>query len=489
MNNIPAQLFIDNRWSDTTDREPVINPANEAVIGEAPVGSAAQVDEAIAAARNAFDKGPWPNLGAPERVAVLGRMLDYFVERRGEIVDLIVREAGAIQMLAGPMQFDLPMKHARTLLQDALKIEPKLSPIELTPAMDGTKTMGTSVTTPIPRGVVSAITPYNYPFFLNLGKVMHALVMGNTCILKPSPFTPFQALVFGQAAEVAGLPAGVLNIVTGDIKAGEQLTTDKRVDMVTFTGSDKVGSAIMAQAAPTLKKLHLELGGKSALIVRQDANQAEALMAALMGFTIHCGQGCALTTRILVHNDIRKGFVEQLAAMANGVKIGDPADPSVQMGPLIREQARQRVESYVQIGLDEGGTLVAGGKRPDGFDKGFFHQATLFDNVDNRSRLAQEEVFGPIGVVIGFDSDDEAVAIANDSDYGLGGGIYSGDVGRAYEMALQIRTGTLSINGGSGTMLSSAPFGGIKRSGIGREYGVESLLEFTDARNISFHGG
>jgi acyl-CoA reductase-like NAD-dependent aldehyde dehydrogenase len=307
-------------------------------------------------------------------------------------------------------------------------------------------------------------------------------------VLKPSPYTPIEALILGEIAEEVGLPNGVLNIVTGDIEAGQLLTTDKRVDLISFTGSDKVGSMIQAQAAPTLKRCLMELGGKSALIVRADADIQQAAMAGLGGFTVHCGQGCALLTRHLVHNSVRAQYVETLKAMLAHVKIGNPADPTVNYGPLIREVARTRTENYVEIARSEGATLVAGGKRPAGLDKGFYYEPTLFDGVSNASRIAQEEVFGPIGAVIGFDDDDEAIDMANDSDFGLSGGIYSANVGLAYEMALRMRTGGVSINGGSGRMSSHAPFGGIKRSGYGREYGEDGLNEFTYIKTVGFHG-
>ncbi|MDG1904342.1 MAG: aldehyde dehydrogenase family protein [Arenicella sp.] len=491
LSNISSPLYINAEWCTpkSGEFEDIINPATEEAIGQAAVGGLDDIEHAIASSKDAYDQGTWPRMSIAERVTVLWKFHDHLAARKAELIDLIVQETGTTKMLAEFMQFELPMKHTRALLNDALKIEPKFAPLELTPSMDGRKILGTSVTTHVPCGVVAAITAYNFPLFLNLSKVFHALIMGNTCILKPSPYTPLLALVLGQAADAAGLPAGVLNIVTANKEASEVLTTDPRIAMVSFTGSDLVGSAIMAQAAPTLKKLHFELGGKSALIIRPDANIQEALKAALMGFTIHAGQGCALTTRLIVHNDIRAEFVAQLAAMAAGMSVGNPADPSVQMGPLIRQAALERVENYVSIALDEGAKLVAGGHKPTGLDKGFYYSPTLFDNVDNQSRLAQEEIFGPVGAVIGFDTDEQAIELANDSQYGLGGGIFSADVGHAYEMALQIHTGTLSINGGGGTMLSSSPFGGVKRSGFGREYGADSLLEFSQAKAISFHGG
>ncbi len=488
--NLPTKMYIDGQWVAASDgaTEAVINPATEEVIGYAPVGTAADNDRAIAAAREAFDNGPWPQMSVQERVAVLKKMLDYCEANKQRLIDIIVAEAGDTLMGAEYMQYGLPAKHCARLLEDAVKIEPKMVAPEVSFAADGSQVLGASVIHHIPVGVVTAITPYNYPFMLSLTKVFHALPMGNTVVLKPSPYTPFEVLIIGEAAEAAGLPPGVLNIVTGDIATGQQLTSDPRVDMVTFTGSDKVGALIMAQGAPTLKKMHLELGGKSALIVRQDADLAKAVEFALFAF-VHTGQGCVLNTRILAHNSIRKAFVEQLGAAVSALKVGDPRDPSVIVGPLIRDVARARSEHYVKAALEDGARLVAGGKRPAQLDKGFYFEPTLFDDVDNSSRLAQQEVFGPIVAVIGFDTDDEAVKLANDSEFGLGGAVFTADVGQGYQMGRRIRTGTFTINGGAGTMMSSAPFGGIKRSGLGREYGIDSLLEFTEAQCISFHGG
>ncbi|MEZ5708094.1 MAG: aldehyde dehydrogenase family protein [Blastomonas sp.] len=480
-------IYVGGEWVQTAEAEAVINPADESLLIEAPVGSASQVEQAIAAARHAFDKGPWPRLSVRERQAKMSEFLDALDARKAEIVDMIVAEAGATRMLAEFLQFGIPMKHARRSIEVASRPAITSLPVELTPNAQGTTTLGAAIQSREPIGVVAAISPYNFPFFLNIGKVVPALLVGCTVVLKPSPYTPMEALILGEIADQVGLPKGVLNVVTGDIEAGQILTSDKRVDLVHFTGSDKVGSAIQAQAAPTLKRCVMELGGKSALIVRPDANIQAAAQAGIMGFVTHCGQGCALTTRHIVHNSIRPQFVETMKAMLGHIKIGNPADPSVSYGPLIRDVARTRTESYVQIARDEGATLIAGGRRPEGLDKGFFFEPTLFDNVDNNSRIAQEEVFGPIGAVIGYDDDDQAVAMANDSDFGLSGAIYSADAGKAYEMALQIRTGGVSINGGSGTMLSDAPFGGIKRSGYGREYGEEGLNEFTYIKTIGFH--
>ncbi|MDP3676553.1 MAG: aldehyde dehydrogenase family protein [Novosphingobium sp.] len=483
----PGCIYVGGEWQPTEQREAVINPADESVLIEAPVGSAAQVEAAIAAARHAFDYSDWPRLPMTQRQAAMTRFLDAIDARKDEIIAMIVAEAGATQMLAEFMQYGIPMKHARRTVEVASRPAITPLPLEFTPNAQGGTTLGTGVVSREPVGVVAAISPYNFPFFLNIGKVVPALVVGCTVVLKPSPYTPMEALILGEIADEAGLPKGVFSVVTGDVEAGQLLTTDPRVDLIHFTGSDKVGSLIQAQSAPTLKRNVMELGGKSALIVRADADLQQAAAMGLMGFVMHCGQGCALTTRHLVHNSVRPQFVEMLKGMLAHVKIGNPADPSVSYGPLIREVARKRTEEYVAIAQDEGAALVAGGKRPAGLDKGFFFEPTLFDNVRNDSRLAQEEVFGPIGAVIGFDDDDEAITKANASDFGLSGAIYSGDPGKAFEMALRIRTGGVSINGGAGTMQSDAPFGGIKRSGYGREYGEEGLNEFTYQKVISFH--
>jgi len=311
-------------------------------------------------------------------------------------------------------------------------------------------------------------------------------VTGNTVVLKPSPFTPFCALIVAEVAAEVGLPRGVLSVITGGKEVGEMLTTDPRVDLISFTGSDTVGAAIMAQAAPTLKRLHFELGGKSAHIVRGDANLPGAVGSG-MSYLTHAGQGCALTTRHLVHNSIRKQYVEMLAGAHSMVKIGDPTDPTVGLGPLIRESQRAKAEFYTAEGLKGGATLVTGGKRPAGLDKGFFFEPTLFDNVDNKSRLAQEEVFGPVAAVIGFDTDEEAIDLANDSPFGLSGSVWSSDLSAAFEIASAVRTGGVSINGGGSVPGAPVtPFGGFKRSGFGREWGEEGLNAFTELKSISF---
>jgi acyl-CoA reductase-like NAD-dependent aldehyde dehydrogenase len=479
-------LYIAGEWVGASQVEPVVNPASEAVLGEAPVATNAQVELALAASREAFDRGPWPRLPQTQRQAKVAQFLHAIERRAGEIIPLIIEESGSLQALANIVQFALPLQLARYLVEISTRPAVTPLPVDVVPNAQGTLSLAASVVSREPVGVVVAITPYNVPFLTNVCKSVAAMLVGCTVILKPSPYTPFEALVLGEIADEVSLPKGVLNIVTGGPEVGTVLTSDKRVDMITFTGSDKVGAAIQAQAAPTLKRVVLELGGKSALIVRHDADIGIAAAAGLGGITMHCGQGCVLLTRHIVHNSIRSKYVDALKNLIGGVKVGDPNDPAATMGPLIREEARARTEKYVDIARAEGGRLIAGGKRPAHLKRGFYYEPTLFDGVSNTSRIAQEEVFGPLGVVIGFDTDEEAIAIANDSEYGLSGAVFSTNVGRAYELALQFRSGGVTVNTGFPQLTRNAPFGGIKRSGHGREYGELGLSEFTYIKTIDF---
>ncbi len=487
-------LYIGGSWARPAKggRQAVINPATGETIGNAPVGGKAEAEAAISAAREAFDHGPWPRMSMAERIEVMKRFRAGLVSRGEKIKALLTAEVGVTYLLGNAIQYPGGLRGLDHAIHLAAKVEPESTPIEITPSLldpNGPASIGSGVIVRDPYGVVVGITPFNYPFLINISKVAPALITGNTVILKPSEFTPYCGLLLGEVAQEAGLPKGVLNIVTGGPEVGEILTTDARVDMVSFTGSDRVGALIAAQAAPTLKRIHMELGGKSALVVRADANLQLAAMTATFNFTMHAGQGCALATRYIVHNSIRPQFVGAIQAILGQLKMGDPADPTVMIGPLINEAARAKTERYVQLGLDGGAKLMAGGKRPASLPNGFFYEATLFDGVDNRSRLAQEEVFGPVGAVIGFDTDDEAVALANDSNFGLHGGIMSGDKAAAYKMALQMRTGQVWINGGTGDMSMNIPFGGYKRSGIGREFGPHWLDEFTEQKGIVFPVG
>ena len=480
---LQTKLFIGGEFVDGgAGTDEIVNPATEEIIDLAPVGSLDDAEAAVSAAHDAFSNGPWPRMSRHERIAEMKKFYAALEKRKDEIIPLLIAEAGATVALANGAQWATGMKHFRYYLERAAEDFTKMSRPEVTG-----KILGTSIVRYDPVGVVSVITPYNYPFMINLVKSVPALLMGNTVVLKPSPYTPFAATLFGDVAKEAGLPRGVFNVITGGLEVSQFITTDKRIRLVTFTGSDAVGAAIMAQAAPTLKRLVMELGGKSAMIVRPDADLNMAVNTGLRGFTSHAGQGCALNTRHVVHNSIRGEYVAKLKEMASKVVIGDPAASDTVMGPLIRDTARERAEEYTCIGLDSGAKLVTGGRRPEHLGRGYFFEPTLFDNVDNASRLAQEEIFGPIACVIGYDTDEEAVRIANDSEFGLACYVLSADVGKAYEMAQQIDTGRCAINGGGGTQLSDEPFGGNRRSGFGRENGVEGLLEFTNANAISFH--
>lgn len=483
------RVYIAGEWA-TPDGgyEPVINPATEEIFAQAPVASADQVSAAIAAARDAFDHGPWPRMSMNERADIMAEMARALRTRQGRIAELIVAEVGCAQGVTHAMQVDNPMRLFEASIGHARRDVPERLPIEISAnpfAPDGPRSIGGTTVVREPFGVVSAITGYNFPFLLNLAKIGPALLAGCTMVLKPSPFTPFSALLFGEIAEEIGLPKGVLNIVTGGIEEGQILCTDERVDMVTFTGSEGVGASIMAQAAPTLKKVHLELGGKSAMIVREDADVQRAAGMAAMVLSINAGQGCAIPTRFLVHDSLRPAFAATVSALSGQLRIGDPADPMVAMGPLIRESQRSKVEHYIQLGRDAGATLLCGGKRPDGLAKGYFTELTFFDNVTNDMRIAQDEIFGPVGCIIGFETDEDAIRIANDSRYGLNGAVETADAAKGYEMALRIRAGSVSLNGGTGTM-SDAPIGGYKRSGIGREYGPHWIREYQHEKSVFY---
>jgi acyl-CoA reductase-like NAD-dependent aldehyde dehydrogenase len=347
--------------------------------------------------------------------------------------------------------------------------------------------IGQGIVTREPYGVAGLISAYNFPFFLNIFKLAPALASGCTTILKPAPTTPLEAFIIGEIADEAGLPPGVLNIVTGDIEAGTALTTHPGVDMVSFTGSDAVGRKVYNQASDSLKKVVLELGGKSANIILDDATLAKVVPDVIMGMTIHSGQGCSLLTRTLVHESLHDELVANVKAGLDYLTVGDPNDPNVTMGPLISAAQRDKVEALIRLGQDEGAQIAYGGGRPTHLDKGFFVEPTLFTGVDNSMQIAQKEFFGPVGVIIPFATEEEAITLANESDFGLGGGVWSADPARALGVARRMRTGTVTLNGGGGGGLSPyAAFGGYKQSGLGREWGAHGLSEFLQTKTITW---
>ncbi|WP_109527490.1 aldehyde dehydrogenase family protein [Nocardia aurea] len=478
-------LYINGDWLVTQgDVTEVVNPATEEIIGTVPLGGSREAEAAIAAARAAFDSGPWPDLTQHERCDVLERFHDLLITRQDQLEDLIVAECGATRALARLAHIGIAMDHFRFAMDEARRREAitPLSPL-VSAGPGGRGILGSAVLVREPVGVVSAITAFNYPFLINLAKIVPALLMGNTLLLKPSPYTPLQALFLGDVATEAGIPPGVLNIVTGGPEVGRALTSDPRVDMVSFTGSEQIGAVVMAQAAPTIKRVQLELGGKSALIACDDVDVEQVATQAATGLIVQAGQGCGLCSRLLVHRSILPRFIEVAKTVLDGIVVGDPADPATQMGPLIRDEQRARVTSMVDAAIGAGATVVTGGNRPAHLAKGYFYSPTLLTDVQNSDTIAQDEIFGPVGVVIGFDTDDEAIALANDSRYGLSGAVWSADSGRAFSLARRIRTGAVRVNGGSAV---EVPWGGYKRSGIGREYGAEGLDEYTEIKSITY---
>jgi aldehyde dehydrogenase (NAD+) len=480
-------LYIDGEWvrASSDDELEVINPATEAAIARVPQGSVADVDRAVGSARRAFEEGPWPRMSPRERSEALLRFTHAVADRRAELVELIIAEAGAARPIAEALQFDTPLRYAFWFAERAATF-PYMDPL---PPQASPRGLGQGVILKEPVGVVAAITAFNYPLYLNLAKVAPALAVGNSVVLKPSPYTPLEALVLGEIADAADLPPGVLNVITGDVPASERLTTHPGVDMVSFTGSDAVGKQIMGQAAQGLKKVLLELGGKSPNIVFAGSDVQRFAAAAAYAFTIHAGQGCALPTRILAERSVYDEVVEALQAALARVKVGDPAEPGVTMGPLIRESQRERVERYVASGVAEGARLACGGGRPAGLTQGYFVEPALFADVNSSMTIAQDEIFGPVGVVIPFEGEAEAVAIANDTRYGLAASVWHPKPARAFELAQRIRAGTVSINGGGGGPSPWAPFGGYKQSGIGREFGDYGMLEFTQLKAVSWSAG
>lgn len=481
------RLYIDGAWTDGVGDEAltVLNPASEEAIAEVPQATVRDVDAAVMAARRAFDEGPWPTMSPTERAGILAAMADELQRRRAELVELNIAEAGCTRLIAEYLQVGTPIDHFSDM---ANRVLPTFNFEEAVHPIVG-HGIGQGVVIREPYGVAGLITAFNFPFLLNLAKLGPALAAGCTAVLKCSPYTPLEALILGEIADTAGLPPGTLNIVTGDIAAGEALTRHPGVDVISFTGSDTVGRKVYAQSTETFKKVVLELGGKSANILLADADLDKVMESVLGGFVTHAGQGCALQTRILVHESLHDELVARIVGGLGFISVGDPTDPATLMGPLIREVQRQRVESLIATGIDEGAQIAYGGGRPAHLDRGFFLEPTLFVGVDNAMRIAQEEFFGPVGVVIPFRDDDEAVRIANDSRFGLSGGVWSADPVRAVGVARRLRTGMVVINGGGGGLNPSAPFGGYKHSGIGREFGEYGLSEFLQHKALQWPVG
>jgi aldehyde dehydrogenase (NAD+) len=476
------RLYIDGSWTDSDGDSvlTVLNPATEEVIGTVPEGTVGDVERAVAAARRAFDHGPWPALSTAERAAAMLRFARALERRAQDLIELNILEVGSIRSWAEFLQVGLPIAHFRDMAERVMAQFPFEKPMP--PTLGATLAQG--VVRREPRGVAALVSAYNAPTFLNLMKLAPALAAGCTVVLKPAPTTPLETFLLGEIADEAGLPPGVLNIVTGDVAAGQALTSHPGVDVVSFTGSDAVGRLVYSQAAPTLKKVILELGGKSASIVLPDADLSRVAPSVAQNMTAQAGQGCSLLTRTLVHESRLDELVGLVKSALDTVTVGDPADPATTMGPLISAAQRAKVESLIQAGRDEGAQIAYGGGRPAGLDRGFFIEPTLFVNADNSMTIAQREFFGPVGVVIPFRDEEEAVRLANDSDFGLAGGVWAADPVHAYRLATRIRAGMVYINGGGAGSSPHTPFGGYKSSGLGVERGEYGLDEFLLSKSI-----
>jgi aldehyde dehydrogenase (NAD+) len=475
---VDRRLLIDGRLVTTDTTFPSINPATGAVIGHAPDAGPEQAEAAIAAARRAFDTTSW-STDVELRIRCLDQLHRALIDHAEELRALTIAEVGATRALTQGAQLDDPIKIVRFYadLLRTYQFSEDLGEIE-SRGMRHHRWVEKEA-----AGVVGAIIAYNYPNQLALAKLAPALAAGCTVVLKGAPDTPLITLALGELiANHTNIPPGVVNVLTSsDASVGVALTTSPDVDVVTFTGSTAVGRRIMAAASETVKRVFLELGGKSAVIMLDDADFASAGMFAAFSMVTHAGQGCALTSRLLVPKSHHDEIVELIAQNFAKVRHGDPADPKTLMGPLINERQRDKVHGMVQRAVAAGATLVTGGKR---LDPGYFYAPTLLTNVDPDSEIAQDEVFGPVLVVIGFDDDDDAVRIANNSIYGLAGAVFSRDQDRALAVARRIRTGSFSINGGN-YFGADSPFGGFKQSGVGREMGVAGLEEFLERKTFA----
>jgi len=486
----PPSPFVDNVFREPTAgrEEVIVNPATEAELGRVASADVPDVAAAVAAARRAADGGPWPSLSPKERSAALYRLADALAADAERILDVVVAETGCPVTAARGHQVGIPLEHMQYWAEAARRPELISVAPKVTDRSDHTAVLGGWTVRREPCGVVAAITPYNFPFLQTVMKVGAALAAGNTVVVKPSPLTPYSTLLIGEAAQHAGLPPGVINMVTGGADVGEQLVGDPRVDVVSFTGSDGVGARIAGAASARFARLVLELGGKSALIVCDDADLEIAARAGVQSATYHAGQGCALTTRHLVHRSVRDRYVEALSARVAAVRMGDPTDPQTGMGPLIRPAAVTRVENYVAQARERGAQLATGGSRGD-HARGYFYRPTVLTEVSNSWPVAREEIFGPVVVVIDVADDAQAIAVANDSPYGLAGHVVSADPARAFGIACRLRTGSVDINGGPGYTNPDVPFGGYKRSGLGRENGAKGIDEYTQFKTIKYHVG
>jgi aldehyde dehydrogenase (NAD+) len=459
------QLFLDGDWRASTSTESidVVSSSTEQVIGRVPRGTAADVDSAVVAARAAFE-GAWGATSIGDRADWLEKLSAALKTRVPDIASAIAHEVGTALGYATKVQAESPvwMVGANAKYAREIRLEEEL---------------GNSLVVKEPVGVVGCITPWNYPLHQVVCKIAPALAAGCTVILKPAELAPLSAFMLADAAREIGLPAGVLNVVSGPGRVvGEAISAHPGIDMVSFTGSLTAGRRVAAVAGDGIKKVCLELGGKSAFVVLDDAPFDKAIAAGVNHCMQNAGQTCSAWTRMLVPRAHQAEVEERAVAQLAKLTLGDPFDPATRLGPLVSAAQRDSVLAYIEKGKAEGARLVAGGGRPAGHPVGFFVEPTIFADVDNRMTVAQEEIFGPVLAIVPYDTADEAVALANDSPYGLSGGVWAGTTERAMAIARRMRTGQVDINGGRFNPL--APFGGFKKSGLGREIGPLAIDEF-----------
>ncbi len=470
------RLFIGGDWvapagSGTIE---VINPSTEQSAGTVPEGTEADIDAAVAAARKAFDEGPWPHMSPKERAEVLAAASGAITADMQGIAELISTENGC------PVSWSLMGQvFAATMVADQyVGLADSFPFTDMRAGM-----MGPSEVRQVPIGVAAGIIPWNVPLFLSMLKLAPAMIAGCTMVLKPAPEAPLDAYVLAQILTDAGLPPGVLNIVAAGREVSEHLVTHPDVDKVSFTGSTVAGRRIGALCGERLRPCTLELGGKSAAIILDDADLATAIPGIVPNGLMNNGQACVAQTRILASRDRYDEVVEAVSEAAGAVKVGDALDPETECGPLVAERQRDRVEGYIAAGKEQGARITVGGGRPSGMDRGWFVEPTVFADVTNDMRIAQEEIFGPVLSVIAYDDVDDAVRIANDSEYGLSGSVWGADQPAAADVARRIRTGTCNVN--TFTLDMCSPFGGVKSSGLGREMGPEGLAAYLETRTIA----
>ncbi|MFF3287283.1 aldehyde dehydrogenase [Streptomyces sp. NPDC003023] len=456
----------------------VISPHSEQVVGRVPHASRADVDRAVAAARRAFDEGPWPRTSIEERIEVVGRIKDAIAVRHEEIARSISAQNGSpyswsvlAQALGAMMVWDSAIAVARDFTYEERRAG----------------VLGPVLVRREPVGVVAAVVPWNVPQFTAAAKLGPALLAGCSVILKPAPETPLDAYILGEIAREAGLPEGVLSILPADREVGEYLVGHPGVDKVSFTGSVAAGRRVMEVASRNLTRVTLELGGKSAAVILPDADLATAVAGIVPAAWMNNGQACVAQTRILAPRSRYDEFAEAFAAAASALVVGDPLDAATQVGPLVAERQQRRSLDFIRIGQEEGAKILCGGGRPAGLERGWYVEPTLFGGVDNSMRIAREEIFGPVICLLPYGEEDEAAAIANDSDYGLSGSVWTSDVEHGIDFARRVRTGTYNVNTFSLDMLG--PFGGYKNSGMGREFGPEGYGEYFEHKMIHLPAG